>query len=163
MLPAARVFNHRGPQDACRSVEIEKQPAAAARAVFNHKVAVQQHRFHFRQQAVIPVQITPACLHHSHPWIGEVMHCTRQKIARRNKVGVENRNQLARRRAHPLLQRPRLETVAVRSMQIFDRHARRLIIANQPLREGVRVVGGIIQHLDLQQVLRILHLAHFFE
>ena len=41
------------------------------------------------------VQVAPACLHHSDVWIGEVMDGTSQKIAGRNKIGVEDGDQLA--------------------------------------------------------------------
>ncbi len=48
-------------------------------------------------------------------------------------------------------------------MQIFDGQPSGLILANQCFGERMRVVGGIVQHLDLQQLARVLHLAGLFE
>ena len=52
MLPAAGILNHGLPQDTRRAVEVEKQPAAGARDVFQHEVAVQQDRLHFGQDVM---------------------------------------------------------------------------------------------------------------
>ncbi len=38
-----------------------------------------------------------------------------------------------------------------------------LVYADQRFGERMRVVGGIVQHLDLQQLARIFHLAGLFD
>ncbi len=91
------------------------------------------------------------------------MHGARQKIARRNKIGVEDGDQLAGRGLHAFLQCARLEPGAIVAVQILDGHSGGLIFADQRFGERMRVVGGIVQHLDLQQLARVLHLAGLFD
>ncbi len=95
MLPSARIFDHGAAQNPRRPVEIEKQPVAASGDVLQHEMPVQQHRLHFRQNVVMPVQIRPSRLHHADLCIREEMHRALQKIGRRNEIGVENRDDLA--------------------------------------------------------------------
>ena len=84
---------------------------------------IQQNRFHFGQERIMPVEVRPARLHHPSLRIGKVVDCAHQKIFRRSKVGVKNRNELALRRLHPFGERASLEARAVRPVVVADRMA----------------------------------------
>ena len=81
--------------DAGRAVEIEKQAAAEARRMLDHEMAVEQNRFHFGERRIIAIDVAPARLHHRQLGIDEIRHRAAQKIRRRNKIRVENRDEFA--------------------------------------------------------------------
>jgi len=122
---------------------------------------VEQHGFHFRKEVVIAVDVAPARLHHAHRGVGKVMDGAYQEVGRRAKVGVEYGHELARSGFEAFLQRSRLEPMAVGAVMIFDRVAKRSIAFHQRPGEGRRVVGRIVQHLNLQQLLRVFDLDDF--
>ena len=93
--------------------------------MLDHKMPVEQHRFHFRQQRIIPVEISPARLHHRHLRISKIGHRVPQKIRRRNKIRIENRDMLAARHLQSFLQRAGLESLAIIAMNVEDRQAQR--------------------------------------
>ncbi len=63
----------------------------------------------------------------------------------------------------PSCKAPALNPGAIVPMQIFDGQSGGLVFPNQRFGERMGIVGGIVQHLDLQQLARVLHLADFFE
>ena len=121
VLPAARVRDHRLAQDAGRAVEVEKQPAAEARDVLQHEVAVEQDGLDFGQDVIVPVQIGPARLHHADLGIGEMVHGTLKKIDRRHEIGVENRDDFAGSGLQTIFQGAGLVSMAVRPVDVLDR------------------------------------------
>ncbi len=131
--------------------------------MLQNEMAVQQHRFHFGQEVVILIQIAPARLHHADGGIGEMVDGAGQKIDRRNEIGVEDRHEFAGRRLQAFLQRAGFETRAVGAVQVHDRVAHGLILLHQRFGERVRIVGRIVEHLNLQQLLRVLHLRGFVD
>ena len=163
VLPAAGVRDHRLAQDAGRAVEVEKQPAAEARDVLQHKVAVEQDRLHFGQDVMAAVQIRPARLHHADLGIGEMVHGALQKIDGRDEIGVENRDHFAGSGLQTVFERPGLVSVPVGPVDVLDGQAGIAILADQFLGEGMRIVGGIVQHLDLEQVAGIIDLGGFLQ
>ena len=86
-----------------------------------------------------------------------------EEIGRRAEIGVEDRHQLAGGGLQPFLQRAGLEAVAVGAVVILDGVAQRPVALHQRLGEGRGIVGGIVQHLNLQQFLGILDLDHLFD
>ena len=44
-------------------------------------------------------------------------------------------------------------------MQMDDRHALRLIVPDQPPRQIERLIRGIVQYLDLEQLARVVDLT----
>ena len=63
----------------------------------------------------------------------------------------------------PFLQRAGLEAVAVRAVVVLDRVAHVAVALDQRFGKWRGVVGGIVEHLDLQQLLRVLDLDDFFD
>ena len=163
VLPAARVVDHGDAQNAGRAVEVEEVAGARARAVLEDEMAVEQHAFHFGEEVVIAVQVAPARLHHADLRIGEVVNGAREEIGGREEIGVEDGDQFAGGGLQAFLQRAGFEAVAVGAVMILDGISQGAIALDQRLGEGRGVVGGIVQHLDLQQFLRVLHLDDFFD
>src|SRR5207248_2152247 len=64
VLPPASVVYCDAAPYAGGTVEVEEKPAAIAAAMFENEMAVEQNRLNFREQRVILVDVTPACLHH---------------------------------------------------------------------------------------------------
>ena len=120
MLPAAGVVDHGPAQDSGRPIEIEKQSAARASHVFQDKMPVEQHRLDFSKDVVMAIQIRPPRLDHSDLGIGKLVHRALQEIDRRNKIGVENRDNLASRGLETVLQRTGLVSGAIAAMNVLD-------------------------------------------
>src|SRR6266704_499493 len=103
--------------------------------------------------------MTPAGLDHADLWIGEKMDRVLKQIWRRNEIGVEDANKLARGRFESGCERSRLESGPINAMNQLN------IEAALPQFFGARsshfpcIVGGIVQDLDLQQFSRIIELA----
>jgi hypothetical protein len=91
------------------------------------------------------------------------MHGALQEIDRRNKIGVENGDDLASGGLQSVLQRSRLVALSIGPMNVFNGKSGGAVFVHQTLCKGMSVVGGIVQHLHLQQVVRIIHLAGLFE
>jgi hypothetical protein len=53
--------------------------------------------------------------------------------------------------------------VAIRAVVVLDRVAQRAVAFHQRFRERRGIVGGIVEDLNLQQVLRVLDPGHFFD
>ena len=101
----------------------------------------------------------PAGLHHPDLRIGEVMDGAHQKIFRRSEVGVENGNEFALRRLHPLRQRARFEALAIRAVMVGDGIAQRRIALHQTASHVDGLVGRVVQHLNVELFPRIFQLA----
>ena len=95
MLPAAGFLNRLAPPHARRAVEIKKHAAPRPARMLEHKVAVEQNGFDLRQQRIVAIDVRPARLHHADLRVGEMVDALEQKIARRHKIGIENRDELA--------------------------------------------------------------------
>ena len=133
--------------------------------MLQHEVAIQQDRLHLRHEAVVAVQVRPARLNNADLRLRKVVHHLHQPVRRRHKVRIEDRNQLATGDLQPLVQRARLVPIPVRPVDVHDRlrcHSRKSmrIPCDCLLRYLHRLVGRVVQHLDLKPVARILKPAH---
>src|SRR5271166_144344 len=162
VLPAARIFYHASAEDSRCAVEIEKQPGARTRAMLDDEVAIEQHRFYFSEQVVVPVEIRPARLHNADLGVGEEVDGAHQEIRWDDKIGVEDGNQLPAGRLHACLQGARFEARAVAAVKVLDRQTGGGVFGDQALSEGMGVVGGVVQDLYLQKLARVIHLADGF-
>ncbi len=111
---------------------------------------VEQHGFHFSQEIVVPVQVTPACLHHADLGIREVMDGLEQKVRRGDEIRIEDRHEFPRRRLETFGQRPGLEPLAILAVVILDGKTECVVALAQRLCIRVRIVCGIVQHLNLE-------------
>ena len=82
-----------------------------------------------------------------------------KKIFRRREVGVEDGDELPFRRLHPLRQRASLVALAICPVVVADGIAQRSVALDQAARHGVGFVGGIVEHLNVEFLARIIQLA----
>ena len=90
VLPAAGFFDGRAAPHAGGAVEVEEDSGAGAATVFEDEMSVKQDGFDLCEEAVVAVQVRPACLHHAYAGLGEVMHYLVEPLRRRDEVGVED-------------------------------------------------------------------------
>jgi hypothetical protein len=159
VLPAARFLDTRAaPKPSC-AIEIKKTPASAARRLLEQKMAVQKHGLHPREQRVASIQMAPPALNHADLGIGEKMDRPLKQVWRRNEIGIENANKLTGSRLEPDCERTGLEAGPIHAMYQLNIEP----ALPQFLRAGsgylAGIVGGIVQHLDLEQISRIIELA----
>jgi hypothetical protein len=83
-----------------------------------------------------------------------------QEVDRRREVGVEDRDVLALGDLHPRFERPCLVAGPVRAMQVRDVQAARGVAPDRLLGNPLRLVRGIVEDLDFEQVARIVELAY---
>src|SRR5713101_4764797 len=119
-------------------------------------MAVEQDRFDFGQRGVITVQIRPTSLDHRDPGINEIWKRAAQKIGRRKKIRVEDGDEFAGRGLETRGKRPGLETGADVAMQVADWQSERLIALDAAARDLLRFIGRVIEHLNVEQLARII-------
>ena len=158
VLPAARVGDHLAAPDAGGAVEVEERAGAVAAAVLEDEVPVEHDRLDARQQRVVAVDVAPARLHHADLRFGELRQRPLQEVGRRHEVGVEDGDELAARDLEAGFERAGLVAGAVDAMEILDVEALRGVAADRQLGNRARLVGGVVEDLDFEEVLRIIHL-----
>ena len=140
-------------------LKLKNAAAAIAAAVLEHEVRVEQHGLDLRQQRVVLVDVAPARLHQRDLLVGEVIDGARQEVGLRNEVGVEDRDELAARDLQALVERAGLVAGAIRAVDVLDVDALHRMATHGELRDLLRLVRRIVQHLDLEQLARIFDLA----
>jgi hypothetical protein len=159
VLPATRLLDTRAaPKTGC-AIEIKKASASAARRLLEQKVAVQKHGLHPRQQRVASIQMTPPGLDHPDLRIGEKMDCPLKQVWRRDEVGIENANKLTGGRFEPDRERTGLESRPIDAMNQLNIEAALSQCFRARRSHFARIVGRIVQHLDLQQISRVIELT----
>src|SRR5581483_3488979 len=131
--------------------------------MLQNEVAVEQYSFNLSKKAVIAVQIAPAGLHYADFRICEVVNGAEEEIGGRDEIGVEDGDEFSGRRLQPFLQGAGLETFAVGPMDVFDGVADIAVTLAERRSEFARLVRGIVQHLDLQQLARIFDFDDFID
>src|SRR5205823_2211069 len=159
MLPAARLFNARFSPESGRSVEVEKATAARARGLFENEMAVEKHRLHAGEQGITAIQMAPARLNHPHFRIGKEIDRLAQQMRRWNEIGIENTNEFTARGSQPSFQGARFEAGAIDSMNQFDIETALTQFRCTIRRNLLRVIGRIVEHLDLQPIAWVIQLA----
>ncbi len=131
--------------------------------MLDREVAVEQDRFDLGEHRVVAVHVAPARLHHRELRLGEIGHRAAQEVGRRDEIGVEDGDELARRRFQSFLQRAGLESFAVVAVQVDDRDAEVAIALDAIARDELRLVGRIVEHLNLEELARVIELRHGFD
>ena len=120
---------------------------------------VEQNGFNLGQERIVAIDVRPARLHHPDLRIGKVVDSAQQKIFRRSKVSVKDRNEVALRRLQPVRECSRFKALALVAMNVSNRETFCRVMLNQASRHRLGFIRGIVQHLDIELVLRILELA----
>ena len=92
--------------------------------------------------------------------VGEVRHQPGQEVGGRDEVGVEDGDELAARRLQPGLERARLVPGAIGAVEVLDVDALRGEAPDRQLGDAARLVGRVVQHLDFEQLARVVDAAH---
>jgi len=122
-------------------------------------MAVEQDRLDLGQQRVVLVDVSPPRLDHPDLRVAEVGHQAGQEIGGRNEVGVEDADELAARDLQAGFERARFVPDPIRAVVVLDVDAFRGEAAHRLLGDAARFVGRVVEHLDFEQLARIVHLA----
>ena len=167
VLPAAGLVNGFAAPHSGGAVEIEKSAAAGTRAVFDHKMAVEQDGFHLSEQRVIGIEIGPASLHHADAraaaGIHEIGNGEAQKIGRRHKVGVKNRDELSLGSFQSMFERAGFVAFAIGAMDVGDGHALRGEALHTVAGDFLSFVGGVVEDLHVEQLGRVIETGDGFD
>jgi hypothetical protein len=103
--------------------------------------------------------MTPPGLDHADLRIGEKMDRPLKQVWRRDEIGIENANKLASRRFEPAGEGTSLESGAVDAMNQLNIEPAVLQCFRARSSHFAGIVGGIVQHLDLQQISWVIELT----
>src|SRR5947208_3373337 len=104
--------------------------------------------------------MSPAGLDHADLGVGEEMDGALEEVWLRNEISIENTNELALRGSQTGLERARLKTSPVGPVDQLDVEPATLQFRDARGRQLPGVVGRVVQHLDLEQVFRVIDLAY---
>ena len=82
-----------------------------------------------------------------------------RKSGGRDEVGVEDADELAARDLEPRFERAGLVAGAIRAVDVLDVDALRGVAAHRQVGDAARFVGRVVQHLDLEQLARVVDRA----
>ena len=105
----------------------------------------------------------PAALDHRHLGVGEVVDHLADDRRGRNKVGVKDGDELARRRLQPFRQRSSLEPFPVIAVVIGDGVARPGVFTHEARAHDLGLVSRIVEHLDFQELPRVVDASDSLE
>ena len=80
----------------------------------------------------------------------------REEIRRWNEIGIENGDEFTSSGLQPCLQGAGFEACAIVAVMVFDGEPQGAIALHQRRGKWGGIVGGIVQHLDLEQLAGIL-------
>ena len=155
-LPASRRLDAGPPPDSGGAVEVEEAAGAVPRGMLDDEVAVQADRLDAGQNRVLAIEVAPARLNHPDARVAEVMHEVEEERRRRHEIGVEHGDELALRPGQPVRQRPGLESFPRPAAQVHDVVPEAAHRLDRRGGETGRVVGRIVEHLDLQAAGRVV-------
>jgi len=159
VAPAAGVGDRLLAPQAGGAVEVDEQPGAGAGQAFHHEVAIEEQGLGAGQQGVVAVEVGPASLHDCHPRVGEVMHRALEKVGMGHEVGVEDGHDVGLGGAQPVLQRAGFEAATVGSVDVLHVEAAVGPVRHRLLHDAHRLVGGIVQDLNVELVFGVVQLA----
>ena len=160
VLPPTSFHDTRASPKASRAVEIKKTSAAAACRLLEEQVAIKKHRLHAGEERVATIQVAPARLDHSHIWIGEKMDRALEQIWFWDKIRIQDAEKLAIGRVEPDGQRACFKSGSIQAANQLDIETAPAQLFSARGGDFARIVGGIIQHLDLQQFSRIIEFTN---
>jgi len=135
--------------------------------VLDNEVAVEKNCFHVGQQRVVAVEIRPACLHHADfaaaIGVHEIRNGEAKKIGFGEKVGVEDGDEFALGGFQAVFQGAGFVAFAVGAVDVYDGHALRGVALDASAGDFACLVGGVVQHLHVEQFGRIVEARDGFD
>ena len=131
--------------------------------MFEHKVAIEQDGFDLREEAVVAVEVRPARLHHAYTGFSKVVDNLHDPLAGRYKVGVEDSDELAGCRLQTMVERSGFEAVTISAVNVDDGVTGFSILIDDAAGYFFRLVGGVIEDLDFEQLTWVIEIATGFD
>src|SRR5258708_5630598 len=103
--------------------------------------------------------MTPARLDHPNLGIGEKMNRALEQLSRRDKISVQNADKFTGGRCQSDCERTRLEAGPIDPMNQLNIEAAVSQLFSAQGSQIARIIGGIVQDLDLQQFARVIEFA----
>ena len=163
VLPAAAIGDGLDAPHAGSAVEVEEVAGAVARAMLEDEVAVEQDGLDLGKHAVVAVEVGPAGLHHADLRLGEVVDDLHEPVGRRDKIGVEDGDELAFGDFEAGVEGSGLEAMTIGAMDVHDGVAESGIARDDGGSDLLGFVGGVVEDLDFQLVARVFHGADGFD
>jgi hypothetical protein len=163
VLPATAVADGLDAPHACGAVEVEEVAGAIASAVFDDKVAVEEDRFDLSEDTVVAIEVGPAGLDHSDFRLSEVMDDLHEPVRGWNEIGVEDGDELTLGEVEAGVEGTGFVAMAVGAMDVLDGVAESGVAGDDGRRDLLSFVGGVVEDLDFEPVLWVLHGADGFD
>ena len=119
-------------------------------------MAVEEHGLNAGEQAVVAVQVAPAGLDHTDFRIGEEVDHPVEDFWWRDEVGVQNKDIIAFGGEQSVFQGAGFVSGAVGPVDEFGVESCGDQFGDFPSADVHCFVGGVVQHLDLQPVARVI-------
>src|SRR2546426_12288826 len=111
--PAAGFMKAGAGQEPRRAIKVKETAAPAARRLLEKKMAIEKHGLYACEQRITAVQMPPACLNHAYFWIGKKINRAFEQVRLRNKISVQDADELTIGALEPNGQRARFESGAI--------------------------------------------------
>ncbi len=157
VAPAPGVDQGRAAPQPGGSVEVEPLAGPPASELFDGHVPVDGQRLQAGEHGERRIDVTPARLHEGQARVGQQnRHRAPEEVAGRHEVGVEQRHEFALGKLQTVGQGPGLVTGPGAPSNVPDVHARCTPASDGHGHERDRLVGRVVEHLDLQLAGRIV-------
>lgn len=173
VLPTSGISDARFAPDPAGAIEGEESARAVACGLLQFQMAVEKHGLDAGQHVECAVQVAPSGLDHPNVGIGEVMDGFFEQFRFWHEIGVQNQKVFALGGFGAVFQCSRLEPGAIGAVDVFRIETALFQAINTGPADVHGLVGGIIEQLDLDFVLRVIksgnrieqavHDVHFIE
>src|SRR5439155_12608133 len=140
VLPSTGSFDSLASPDSSSAVEVEEPARQMPAAMFENEVPIENYRLHLCQKRVLPIDVTPTHLHHSHLGIREIVDHILKEIGDGKEIGVEDCHKLAGGLLQSVFQGAGLEAAAVCAMDVADIETEAAVTSHAG---GCDLVGGV--------------------
>ena len=159
-LPPAGIFYGASAPHTCRAIELQQKVAKAAPRLLHAEVDVELQGLQAGDETVVFIEVFPSGLHHADPGVVEVGDGAFQKVGPRQKIGVEDGDELAPGQAQPVIQCAGFEAFARAAPDVVDLQALPAVGFHLSRHDVYRFIGRVVEYLDLQAVARIVQCGH---
>ena len=140
-------------------LKLKNRPAVVAHLVLDHEVAVEQRRLGAREQALVAVRVLPARLHHADRADRRSAATSAQQEVGSGTKSASKMQNSSPCAVHAVLERAGLEAGAVGAAQHLGVEPARAQARDLLVDDRARLVGRVVEHLDLEPVGRIVERA----
>jgi hypothetical protein len=154
-LPASKMHDFRQTP----AVPLKLMKCLVPHLLLDDEVPVEGHRLHAGHERIVGIDVLPAGLDHPDLRVLEPGERLLEEVPVGDEVGVEDRDVFARGGFEPLAERAGLVPRAVAPAEVVDPVAAFPVEGHPFGGDPDGFVRGIVEHLDLEAVLRVIHPA----